>query len=73
MLADDAALARLPPMYSITAEFDPLRDEAEAFASRLASLGVPTKLHRINGCVPGGRVRLCVPFVDCPALPGLCV
>lgn len=47
--ASDAALAKLPPTLVITAEFDPLRDEGEAFAARLSSLGVPTSCVRYAG------------------------
>jgi acetyl esterase len=46
-LADD--LSGLPPTLVISAEFDPLRDEAESFALRLATSGVPTTLYRARG------------------------
>jgi acetyl esterase len=38
--ADDAALARLPPLYLCAAGMDPLRDDTVALAARLKSAGV---------------------------------
>lgn len=49
LFAPDERLAALPPTLVITAEFDPLRDEGEAFAARLSSLGVPTSSVRYSG------------------------
>lgn len=47
------SLDGLPATTLITAEFDPLRDEGEAFAHRLQEAGVLTRIERCDGMVHG--------------------
>ncbi|MCE7030327.1 alpha/beta hydrolase [Jiella avicenniae] len=51
LLAPD--LSRLPPTLLVTCEHDPLRDEGEAFAARLAEAGVAVTARRLDGTIHG--------------------
>ena len=51
LLAED--LSGLPPTYIATAGYDPLRDEGELFARRIAEAGVPVVLRRHEGLFHG--------------------
>lgn len=51
LYASDEVLAATAPAFVLTAEYDPLRNEGEAYGATLESLGVPTQVKRYDGMI----------------------
>jgi acetyl esterase len=53
IVASDEQLKKMPPAIVITAQYDPLRDEGEAYGKRLVENGVSATITRYNGAFHG--------------------
>ena len=53
IVASDDQLKRMPPAIVITAQYDPLRDEGEAYGKRLVENGVSATITRYYGAFHG--------------------
>jgi acetyl esterase len=53
LLAHDDTVRDVAPALVITAEFDPLRDEGEAYAAKLQAAGVDAKVSRYDSVIHG--------------------
>lgn len=62
-----AELHDLPPALILTSECDPVRDDGEAYAAKLAAAGVSVKLKRFDGLAHGcGEMDVLLPDIAGP-------
>ncbi len=70
LLAKD--LSGLPPAMIMTAEYDPLRDEGEAYGARLANAGVTVETVRFDGFIHGFFAQTQTVSATRPAMQKAC-
>ena len=70
LLAND--LSGLPPALVMTAEYDPLRDEGEAYGARLAEAGVAVEIIRCDGFIHGVFAQTQTVSATRPAMQKAC-
>lgn len=69
--ANEQDLRALPPAYIMAAEFDPARDEAIDYGTRLLRAGVAVELHSVAGAVHGFDILGRGPLAEFAALSQL--
>ncbi|MBS0562015.1 MAG: alpha/beta hydrolase [Proteobacteria bacterium] len=70
--AQAADLARLPPAFVMTAEYDPLRDEAEIYGEKLRAAGVAAEIIREPGMNHGFLFWVGLVDAAAPAMAKAC-
>lgn len=65
------SLAGLPPAVLVTSEFDPLRDEGDAYAAGLAAAGVPVRHIRARGHIHTSLLAVDLMLSGAPVRAGM--
>ena len=65
------SLAGLPPAVVVTCEFDPLRDEGDAYAAGLAAAGVPVHIIRARGHIHTSLLAVDLMLSGAPVRAGI--